>query len=125
VPGLDCWVVYCAGELRGAIAFPSLVGTASLSGAQQPNPVSSTATGVGIVVLASPLTVNVSLSLIGLANQTMAHLHLAGVDEHGIRDAHVRCCALLELCLVCQCVWCVSGVCGVVNVESTWLCALL
>lgn len=96
VPSSECWALlsgnayinihtaaYLGGELRGQIAFPSLVGTASLSGAQQPSPVASTASGVGLVVITTPLSVNVSLSLVGLENQTMAHLHLAAPGANG------------------------------------------
>ena len=44
----------------------------------------STASGVGLVVITTPLSVNVSLSLVGLENQTMAHLHLAGSGLWGV-----------------------------------------
>jgi hypothetical protein len=69
-----------AGEIRGQIGFPGYATTSYLSGAQQPSPVSSPASGVGNVVITGPTTVNVSLTIVGLVNnQTGAHLHIGGV----------------------------------------------
>jgi hypothetical protein len=78
-----CSIIPCStmltGTITGGISLGGAVGSATLSGAQQPSAVSSTAFGYGTVVLSgADRTVSVSLSLSGLVGQSAAHLHLGG-----------------------------------------------
>jgi hypothetical protein len=71
-----------AGELRGQVLFPDVGGIAYLHGLQEATPVQSSGFGVGTVIItdAAQGTVKVSLTLTGLpGEQTLAHLHQAGV----------------------------------------------
>jgi hypothetical protein len=93
------------GEIRGPIAVSDLVGTALLTGgSQKPNPVSTLASGSGIVVVLNSSTIQVSLAVTGLTPVAI-HIHAGGA-----------CCARLSVCVrrVPTSVW----VCG-------WACVSL
>jgi hypothetical protein len=75
------------GEIRGQIGLPRSSTSVNLYPLQQPYAVVSSASAVASVVITGPLTVNVSMQLLGLANQTMARIHVGG--ESGRGDVHV------------------------------------
>lgn len=115
-----------SGEIRGTIAFPTVAGTAYLSGAQQPVPVSSNATGVGSVVLTGPTTVNVSLWVSGLVGQTLAHLHVAGMCVALCMRVCIF-CGVSSFCVcdepVCECSDAGALACSLLSVHGVLLIA--
>jgi hypothetical protein len=72
------WALICVGEIRGQIGFPGYATTAFLARSQVTQPQLYNSSGVGTVVVTGPTTVNVSLTLVGIMNQTGAHLHMGG-----------------------------------------------
>ena len=71
-------VEHAAGEIRGQVGLPKSSTSVNLFPLQQPYAVLSSALGVASVVVTGTLTVNVSLQLFGVTNQTRAHLHTGG-----------------------------------------------
>jgi hypothetical protein len=90
-----------AGELRGQIMLSEVGAIAVLTSGQEVSntPGTSTAVGFATVLLSPSLTeAYVSLTLVGIQNQTSGHLHMAGGCVRGL-----ACMVAMARC-ICRCV---------------------